>query len=275
MKNKKGVSPLTVLLIGFTFALAAVIMTWGNGFIREEYTITTQECTNETITREGYLEPLENQWVSYDELMNNITKNMTLAIKRSELIALDRHLLLIKVKELLSSKMEMYDYCEDQDTKFNVIHENDTDIIYDVKYHFDCFNPTTIEQICENKTLDEIEIENDIVTCEISSKYCGERIKSPAKIIFNSTNISEMMIEGCKPSCHKIEDTKIQAKDITKEFLNENCECTKVSIDNKNYVSKGDTAWDIGNVDWNKIINYNKAIKCIKYQCGDYIISRR
>lgn len=34
--NKKGVSPLiaTVLIIGFTIALAAVVMTWGGGFVR-------------------------------------------------------------------------------------------------------------------------------------------------------------------------------------------------------------------------------------------------
>lgn len=35
-KNKNGVSPLiaTVLIIGFTIALAAVVMTWGGGFVR-------------------------------------------------------------------------------------------------------------------------------------------------------------------------------------------------------------------------------------------------
>ena len=34
--NKKGISPLiaTVLLIGFTVALAAVLMTWGLDYIR-------------------------------------------------------------------------------------------------------------------------------------------------------------------------------------------------------------------------------------------------
>lgn len=36
MRNNKGISPLiaTVLLIGFTVALAAIIMTWGTDFIR-------------------------------------------------------------------------------------------------------------------------------------------------------------------------------------------------------------------------------------------------
>lgn len=38
---KKGISPLiaTVLIIGFTVALAAMVMTWGSGFIRK----TTEE----------------------------------------------------------------------------------------------------------------------------------------------------------------------------------------------------------------------------------------
>jgi len=49
MKNKKGISPLiaTVLLIGFAVALAAVVMTWGGGFIKKttEETGTTAEKT--------------------------------------------------------------------------------------------------------------------------------------------------------------------------------------------------------------------------------------
>ena len=54
MMNKKGISPLiaTVLVIGFTVALAAVIITWGQGFIKdttENVDIQTQaqlKCTN-------------------------------------------------------------------------------------------------------------------------------------------------------------------------------------------------------------------------------------
>ncbi|MDD5178623.1 MAG: hypothetical protein PHT54_05095 [Candidatus Nanoarchaeia archaeon] len=43
--NKKGISPLiaTVLIIGFTVALAAVIMTWGQKFTKD-----IQEQTEET-----------------------------------------------------------------------------------------------------------------------------------------------------------------------------------------------------------------------------------
>ena len=35
--NKKAVSPLiaTVLIIGFTVALAAIVMTWAGGFMRQ------------------------------------------------------------------------------------------------------------------------------------------------------------------------------------------------------------------------------------------------
>lgn len=42
MKNKRGISPLiaTVLIIGFCIALAAIVMTWGGGFVR-----TTTEKT--------------------------------------------------------------------------------------------------------------------------------------------------------------------------------------------------------------------------------------
>lgn len=38
MKNKKGISPLiaSILLIGFTVALAAVIMTWGTSFVKKQ-----------------------------------------------------------------------------------------------------------------------------------------------------------------------------------------------------------------------------------------------
>ncbi len=62
MKNKKGISPLiaTVLLIGFAVALAAVVMTWGGGFIRKttEETGTTAEktmmCARLDLRIEGY-----------------------------------------------------------------------------------------------------------------------------------------------------------------------------------------------------------------------------
>ena len=45
--NKRGISPLiaTVLIIGFTVALAAVVMTWGTGFVRST-TDSTAESTN-------------------------------------------------------------------------------------------------------------------------------------------------------------------------------------------------------------------------------------
>lgn len=38
MKNKKGISPLiaSILLIGFTVALAAIIMTWGTSFVKKQ-----------------------------------------------------------------------------------------------------------------------------------------------------------------------------------------------------------------------------------------------
>src|SRR3989344_4480507 len=43
--NKKGISPLiaTVLLIGFTVALAAVVITWGSGFVNR---VTSGTDTN-------------------------------------------------------------------------------------------------------------------------------------------------------------------------------------------------------------------------------------
>ena len=51
MKTRKGISPLiaTVLLIGFTVALAAVLMTWGLDYIRD----TTEKVGSQT---EQYLQ---------------------------------------------------------------------------------------------------------------------------------------------------------------------------------------------------------------------------
>ena len=55
-KNKKAVSPLiaTVLLIGFTVALAGVVITWGGGFV-ERITAGTEERTDITTTCIGDL----------------------------------------------------------------------------------------------------------------------------------------------------------------------------------------------------------------------------
>jgi flagellin-like protein len=43
---KKGISPLiaSVLLIGFTVALAVVVMTWGSGFVRDMTTSTERSA---------------------------------------------------------------------------------------------------------------------------------------------------------------------------------------------------------------------------------------
>ncbi|MEK6937205.1 MAG: archaellin/type IV pilin N-terminal domain-containing protein [Nanoarchaeota archaeon] len=48
--NKKGISPLiaTVLLIGFTVALAGVVITWGGGFV-DRITAGTEERTDITL----------------------------------------------------------------------------------------------------------------------------------------------------------------------------------------------------------------------------------
>src|SRR3989338_8865241 len=50
-KQKKGISPLiaTVLLIGFTVALAAIIMTWGTTFTRNIQKSTSQSTTSNVV----------------------------------------------------------------------------------------------------------------------------------------------------------------------------------------------------------------------------------
>src|SRR3989344_5609573 len=51
LKSKNGISPLiaTVLLIGFTVALAAVVITWGGGFVNK-VTTGTDESTSKTVS---------------------------------------------------------------------------------------------------------------------------------------------------------------------------------------------------------------------------------
>ncbi|MEK6861821.1 MAG: archaellin/type IV pilin N-terminal domain-containing protein [Nanoarchaeota archaeon] len=48
--GKKGISPLiaSVLLIGFTVALAAIVITWGGGFV-ERITVGTEERTTKSL----------------------------------------------------------------------------------------------------------------------------------------------------------------------------------------------------------------------------------
>jgi len=71
MKNKQGVSPLiaTVLIIGFTIALAAVVMIWGETFLNEidtleDRTTTTIEPTTTTI---------ESTTTTLEEVVNETT----------------------------------------------------------------------------------------------------------------------------------------------------------------------------------------------------------
>ena len=54
--NKKGISPLiaTVLLIGFTVALAGIVITWGSNFVKN-ITSGTEERTESTLACAGDL----------------------------------------------------------------------------------------------------------------------------------------------------------------------------------------------------------------------------
>ena len=56
MRNKKGISPLiaTVLLIGFTVALAGIVITWGSNFVKN-ITSGTEERTESTLACAGDL----------------------------------------------------------------------------------------------------------------------------------------------------------------------------------------------------------------------------
>src|SRR3989344_2681135 len=75
MKNKRGISPLiaTVLIIGFTVALAAVVMTWGNTFVRET-TDSTREATQNALLCANLNFLIDNYGCTGDPLvLNTIT----------------------------------------------------------------------------------------------------------------------------------------------------------------------------------------------------------
>lgn len=69
-RNKQGMSPLiaTVLLIGFTVALAAVVMTWGLDYVRS----TTNDVTSKTDQALRCATELEFEIVEVDCQTNQI-----------------------------------------------------------------------------------------------------------------------------------------------------------------------------------------------------------
>ncbi len=81
--NKKGISPLiaTVLLIGFTVALAGVVITWGGGFVKN-ITSGTEERTAQNLACAGDLN-FEISKYSCGDLANNIKSTITVNNKGS------------------------------------------------------------------------------------------------------------------------------------------------------------------------------------------------
>ena len=85
MLNKKGISPLiaTVLIIGFTVALAAVIMAWGQGFIKgmtesaETSANTDIACSQDVKLDVSYacVQQVGGVWGGVDDIIKITDKN--------------------------------------------------------------------------------------------------------------------------------------------------------------------------------------------------------
>jgi len=141
MDKKRGISPLiaTVLIIGFTIALAAVIMTWGSGFIKgmQKETEETAEKTMTTTTGVGF--EIRDAEVKKDELR--------LLIENQNKMALESFLVRIYGK-----------------AGTDTITINDKVEAYNIKKITALFNVSAIGQIEEVEVLPIVRIKDELVT---------------------------------------------------------------------------------------------------------------
>ena len=178
---KRGISPLiaTVLLIGFTVTLAAVIMTWGGGFTREEFNITTQECHNERCII-GIVETNQS-----DEELKNYKLNINVNLSCPECY-LPSSCGLIKAKEWLNSSFDInnrvfyvnHSVCEQKEV--DTLEVKDEDECTNEKYEkqIKCLNdcPVTLENMSKyNDCLSEchtkkFECDSAIIIYDVISK---------------------------------------------------------------------------------------------------------
>ncbi|MFH0752746.1 MAG: archaellin/type IV pilin N-terminal domain-containing protein [archaeon] len=75
--NKRGISPLiaTVLIIGFTVALAAVIMVWGQGFIKDMQQKTESGADVQLVCAQDVAVELSNACLDIDGTVKVTVKN--------------------------------------------------------------------------------------------------------------------------------------------------------------------------------------------------------
>ncbi|MBU3940494.1 MAG: hypothetical protein KKH88_01010 [Nanoarchaeota archaeon] len=91
MKSKKGISPLiaTVLLIGFTIVLAALVMRWGGQFFRQQTDVVGCESEGQIQCTSGVDLVIENVLGGVNETTINVLNNGNYDIGEIQYVVLD------------------------------------------------------------------------------------------------------------------------------------------------------------------------------------------
>jgi len=141
MNKKRGISPLiaTVLIIGFTIALAAVIMTWGSGFIKGMQKETEETAEKTMITATGVGFKIKDAEVKKDELR--------LLIENQNKMDIESFLVRIYGKD-----------------GTDTITINDKIEAYNIKKITAMFNVSAIGQVEEVEVLPVVNIKGELVT---------------------------------------------------------------------------------------------------------------
>ncbi|MFH1839728.1 MAG: archaellin/type IV pilin N-terminal domain-containing protein [Nanoarchaeota archaeon] len=91
MKSKKGISPLiaTVLLIGFTIVLAALVMRWGGQFFRQQTDVVGCESEGQIQCTSGVDLVIENVLGGVDQTTISVLNNGNYDIGEVQYVVLD------------------------------------------------------------------------------------------------------------------------------------------------------------------------------------------
>lgn len=92
VSNKRGISPLiaTVLIIGFTVALAAVIMVWGQGFIKGMQEKTEAGADVQLICAQDVSMSVSDVCEEKDDATGELTGNLKVTVKNDGSKALSK-----------------------------------------------------------------------------------------------------------------------------------------------------------------------------------------
>lgn len=239
--NKKGLSEVMNTLLIVLLAIIAIVIVWSvttpRLFPSQDYKIYKTECINETTVIGKVLANSTNIECNYTSYMSGCMECEKQCIPR-----------------------ETFEASCGSNVSKCLIYENSFTWIY-AKEQFMFVNEVWVDktkttQECEKKEVEEIHI------IDKSNQLYQECVKTFTELRNRYSAYTSKPTEAfVKEDCLEYEFLQISKKDITQDWLDENCECLDPDVVGRDLCNQCDTQYNI---------NCKCTYDCYKYKCGEY-----